>query len=66
VVGISQRRTRVGARFQCAIYSYWDPSLLAPLLGLEEPAARAVDAAAMGIGVPSDEVVSVFLSQLPT
>jgi lipoate-protein ligase A len=66
VVGISQRRTRVGARFQCAVYTHWDPGLLVPLLGLEAPAARAVDVAALGIGIPADEIVSAFLRQLPS
>jgi lipoate---protein ligase len=65
VVGISQRRTRVGARFQCAVYTRWDPGLLAPLLGLEEKAARAVHDAAIGIGIPSDEIVAAFVRQLP-
>ena len=31
-VGISQRRTRAGARFQCAVHRRWDPDRLASLL----------------------------------
>ncbi len=31
-VGISQRRTRAGARFQCVAYERWDPGPLAALL----------------------------------
>lgn len=36
LVGISQRRTRDAARFQCALYRRWDPAALAPLLALDE------------------------------
>lgn len=32
VVGMSQRRTREGARFQCAIYRHWEPGPLHRLL----------------------------------
>jgi lipoate-protein ligase A len=34
VVGISQRRTRGWARFQCAALGQWDPSAVTSLLGL--------------------------------
>ena len=32
VVGISQRRTRAGARFQCVAYRSWQPDLLLDLI----------------------------------
>ena len=32
LVGISQRRTRAGARFQCAVHVEWSPDRLVPLL----------------------------------
>jgi lipoate---protein ligase len=32
LVGISQRRTRAGSRFQCAVHSRWSPGELEPLL----------------------------------
>ncbi len=53
VVGISQRRTRAGARFQCALLQRWDPNLLLEVLALE-PEARAqakADLATSGYGV---------------
>jgi len=34
VVGISQRRTRQGARFQCVAYTHWDPQPMIALLHL--------------------------------
>jgi lipoate-protein ligase A len=43
VVGISQRRTRTHARFQCCLYRRWDPGpllALVPLDGLDAGEAR--------------------------
>jgi lipoate-protein ligase A len=65
VVGISQRRTRTAARFQCAVYVYWDQGLLGPLLRLTEPATAAVEQSAMGVGIPADDIVTAFLRRLP-
>ena len=45
VVGISQRRTRAAARYQCVAYESWNPAPLAALLGLD------VDIEASGVGV---------------
>ncbi len=67
LVGISQRRTRAGARFQCAAYACHDPSALPGLLRLS-PAERAECAAALApVGaVPSaDDLLSRFLEALP-
>lgn len=61
LVGISQRRTRDGARFQCALYRRWDPEPLHRLLvdppplpdlraravGLDEVTAQSIDPAAV-------------------
>jgi lipoate-protein ligase A len=38
LVGISQRRTRVGSRFQCMAHVRWDPVLLVELLAAPRPA----------------------------
>jgi lipoate-protein ligase A len=43
VVGISQRRTREAARFQCVAYERWDPQPLADLFGLDAPLASMGD-----------------------
>ena len=37
LVGISQRRTRAGARFQCAVHSRWSPDALVALLAGDLP-----------------------------
>lgn len=42
VLGISQRRTRAGARFQCALLLGWDPTALASVLALPAPDRAAL------------------------
>lgn len=49
VVGISQRRTRAGARFQCAVPVRWDPAPLAALL-TDHPDPEALAGVGTGIG----------------
>lgn len=44
VVGISQRRTRAGARFQCAVPLRWEPERLAGLLALGDDDRRRLAA----------------------
>ena len=65
LVGISQRRTRSAARFQCAAYSEWRPGLLVDLLRLDAEGARAVEGAAAGVGHPPAAIVDAFLRHLP-
>ena len=49
IVGMSQRRTRGGARFQCAVPRRWDPEPLRVLLR-ETPPADALAGIGAGIG----------------
>ncbi|MEX2294245.1 MAG: hypothetical protein WD691_10705 [Acidimicrobiales bacterium] len=69
VLGISQRRTRSGARFQCAIPTTWDPAVLLGLLALsdDERAAALSDLAdaAVGPAVAPTHLLSAFLARLP-
>ena len=72
VVGMSQRRTRAGARFQCLVHDGWQPDELLDLLVLspDERAAARHDLAprAAGPGVPLhdlERVVLLRLDQLP-
>ncbi|GAA4815424.1 hypothetical protein GCM10025786_21260 [Nocardioides caeni] len=53
VVGISQRRTRAGARFQCIAYDRWDPTDVLDLLDLPDGdrLAAAADLAGRAVGV---------------
>lgn len=68
LVGISQRRTRAGARFQCIVYDRWDPSDVLDLVHLSDAdrdLARA-DLAdrATGVGDRLDEVRTAILAEL--
>jgi lipoate---protein ligase len=65
VLGISQRRTRTAARFQCAVYRRWDPEPLAGLLRLDGEGRRALADAAIGTGRDPAALVDAFLRHLP-
>ncbi len=75
VVGLSLRRWKTGARFQCAMTWLWQPELLSSYL---EPAALAtlraagLDLAELPVGLPHpdegptiDQVTDRFLAHLP-
>lgn len=68
VVGLSQRRTRDGTRFQCAVPRSWAPERLAALLALDgERRQRLVDdlaGAVRTIDAAADAVVDAFLTHL--
>ena len=70
VVGISQRRTRHGALFQCACVTRWEPGRLLDLLVLpdneRESAAGQLACAAAGVGADrAGPVVEDLLAVLP-
>jgi lipoate---protein ligase len=65
VVGVSQRRTRVAARFQCAAYRRWDPDPLARLLRLDPEGRRGIAGAAIGTDREPAALVDAFLRRLP-
>lgn len=69
VVGLSQRRTRAGALFQCMATLAWDPAPLLGLLALSEEdrargAAELADVAS-GVGAArADDLLTAFLTAL--
>ena len=65
VVGISQRRTRHFARFQCAALLAWDPAALVALLAPLRPTAADLADVAAGIPVTSDALASALVAALP-
>jgi lipoate---protein ligase len=65
VVGMSQRRTRAGARFQCAAYRRWDPEPLVRLLRLDDEGSRALADAAAGTDRDPVTLVNAFVRHLP-
>lgn len=72
LVGISQRRTRSAARFQCAALGRWDPAPLVDLLALDDPrrgeATAALAHVAAGVereGAALVDLLDAFLRNLP-
>jgi lipoate-protein ligase A len=70
VVGVSQRRTRMGALFQTAVLLHWDPAALLALLRMDDAGRKqgAADLAAVAGGVGpqhASAVVDAFLAALP-
>lgn len=67
-VGISQRRTRAGARFQCIAYDRWDPAEVVDLLEMSDAdRARALDEladVATGVGDRLAELEAALLANL--
>ena len=54
IFGISQRRTRAGARFQCALLIRWRPTTIAGFLApvtTETPAALALELEPLAVGL---------------
>jgi lipoate---protein ligase len=65
IVGISQRRTRDGARFQCALYRQWQPQLLASLFRDPAPSADDLSGVAATVAYDDIELRDAFLAHLP-
>lgn len=68
LVGLSQRRTRAGARFQCAAHLRWNPEPLEALLAdrLSVADRRRLTHAAAGVDAPAAHLVDAFLAELAT
>lgn len=63
LVGISQRRSRGVARFQCALYRRWTPERVVELLVPPRPDAAALDVVAVS-DVSTDAVVAAVTERL--
>jgi lipoate-protein ligase A len=64
VVGIAQRRTRNGARFQCAVLRRWDAAAVVALLDVPDRAIAAAELDSVAAGVDGD-VAGALLRVLP-
>jgi lipoate-protein ligase A len=67
VVGLAQRRTRAGARFQCAVPLRWDPApLVAALVPAADRARAEAELAAVATtpGVDADALRAAFVDRL--
>ncbi len=65
VVGISQRRTREAARFQCAAYQVFDPVPMLALLTPPTPRDAEVAPLAVGVGDQLVALTDAVLAALP-
>jgi lipoate-protein ligase A len=69
LVGISQRRTRLGARFQCVVHRRWDPVPLLGLLALDPlqraDAIVALSDCATGVDVDAETLAAALVASLP-
>lgn len=69
LVGISQRRTRAGALFQCSCLLRWDPGRLLALLDMEQTSRRRAEAQLAAVAAPvrcdPDALLHGFLASLP-
>jgi lipoate-protein ligase A len=68
-IGLAQRRTRHGARFQTAVHLAWDPAPILALLALEPAERDRAEAdlatAVVAVDAPADAVVGAFVAALP-
>jgi hypothetical protein len=65
VVGISQRRTRWWARFQCASYLRWDPAGLVRLLASPRPEVDELVGAVAEVRAPESDLRAALEAALP-
>ena len=63
-VGISQRRTRDGARFQCAIHRRWDPATLVGLLAEPRPTVAELTGIVVEVDVPLADVAAALHAEV--
>ena len=68
VVGLSQRRSRAGARFQCGMLRGWEPATLAGLLALpgerRDVLERDLAGCAEGLEVPAGRMLDALVAAL--
>ena len=65
VVGISQRRTRDGARFQCVLYRQWNPHEWTSCVHAHDAARAANDVAVATVGATAHDIVTAVHNALP-
>jgi lipoate-protein ligase A len=64
VVGISQRRTRQWARFQCAVSINWDPDTLIDLLRPPRPSVTEIAHVGSSLKVSGEDVSAAVIEAL--
>ena len=64
LVGISQRRGRDGARFQCVLYRHWRPDEWSFVLASSEVRSRVADIAVATLDIPAASIVNAVSERL--
>lgn len=64
IVGISQRRTRDHATFQCTVFHRWQPSRFTPLLRSIPGSPAEIDHAVVAVAATTDAVVNAVATHL--
>lgn len=64
VVGISQRRTREGARFQCVLYRKWNPQDWVHCLASQDVAQRVHALSVAEVDASAEQVMDALLGAL--
>ncbi|TVR25312.1 MAG: lipoate--protein ligase family protein [Ilumatobacter sp.] len=64
LVGISQRRTRSAARFQCAVHLHADPTRVLPLLAAPLPPIDELPAVSVLAADPAGRLVDALVDEL--
>lgn len=64
LVGISQRRSRDGARFQCVLYRHWRPTEWSHVLSSQGVRSRVADIAVATLDVPAINLVNAVSERL--
>jgi lipoate-protein ligase A len=64
LVGISQRRGREGARFQCVMYRHWRPDEWSQIFASSDVRSRVADIAVATLDIPAQTLVNAISQQL--
>ena len=64
LVGISQRRGREGARFQCVLYRHWRPGEWSQIFSASDVRSRVSDIAVATLDIPAVTVVHALHEHL--
>ncbi len=64
LVGISQRRGRDGARFQCVLYRHWRPGEWSQILASSDVRSRVAEIAVSTLDIPAQTIVNAISDQL--
>jgi hypothetical protein len=65
LVGISQRRNREGARFQCVLYRQWNPVIWGSLIASLDVQEHVRSMQVATVNAPERDIADAVMSALP-